>query len=65
MVFFYCFKIFSVKTNNFWSFSGYSIYLLFDSNAFVWKTQWKLLRVLGDLPSDASVQSYHYFYGNY
>ena len=32
MVFSYCLKIFSVTTNNFWSFSGYcSICLLFDS----------------------------------
>ena len=42
-----------------------SIYLLFDSNNFAWKTQWKLLRVLGDLPRDGSVQSSYNFYGNY
>ena len=58
MVFSYCLKILLVATNNFWSFSGYClIYLLFDSNTFAWKTQWKLLRVLGDLPGNALVQS--------
>ena len=66
MVFSYCLKMFLVTTNNFWSFSGYSlIYLLFDSNTFAWKTQWKHLHVLGDLPGEVSVQSCHYFYGNY
>ena len=55
MVFWYCLKIFSLKANNFWSFSGYClICLLFSSNTFAWKTQWKLLCVLKDLPSDVS-----------
>ena len=57
---FSCLKILSVATNNFWSFSGYcSICLLFDSNTFAWRTQWKLLHILEDLLSDISVQSCH------
>ena len=55
MVISYCLKIFLVATNIFWSFSGFSlIYLLFDSNTFVRKTQWKFLRVFEDLPGDVS-----------
>ena len=40
----------------------FDLFTILDSNTFAWKTQWKLLRILGELPSDAPVQSFHYFF---